>query len=407
MAGLAFLLLNSEFHRRAFANMRYIRFLKPPRVERNTLKTLITITSDLGETFLPDDVTLAATLRSDDPEGDIYLRKTLKWRGGMRSLPIVFDLAFADLDWPVRVHVGTKGSPNSDHFEKHYNAEPPSIISAWSGLVDVLKGMNEAEKKVERRFTPLSNRTLSIWEETGESIARHLWYSLSASRRLKTQTEFDIRDAGMALSAFLDRMVALQAESLPLLEEVLSSATYKRLKVLELGSGCGIVGIGLAQTVPDCEVILTDLPEAEELAMKNINGMNAAISSDVLFNTLDWENPLPLPIRDRLFDLILVADCTYNPDSSPALVRTLAALVKRSSKAIVVVAMKVRHSSEAVFFDLMSESGFIIGSRTVLQIPGDDETTHEKIDVYVFHDKARSQIIQMRPDAPGPPAISS
>src|ERR1700734_3176668 len=164
----------------------------------------------------------------------------------------------------------------------------------------------------------------------------------------------------MALSAFLDRMVALQAEGLPLLEEVLSSATYKRLKVLELGSGCGIVGIGLAQTVPDCEVILTDLPEAEELAMKNINGMNAAISSDVSFNTLDWENPLPLSIRDRLFDLILVADCTYNPDSSPALVSTLAVLVKRSSKAIVVVAMKVRHSSEAVFFDLMSESGFII-----------------------------------------------
>ena len=181
MAGLALLLLNSEFHRRAFANMRYIRFLKPPRVERNTLKTLITITSDLGETFLPDDVTLAATLRSDDPEGDIYLRKTLKWRGGMRSLPIVFDLAFADLDWPVRVHVGTKGSPNSDHFEKHHNAEPPSIISAWSGLIDVPKGINEAEKKVERRFTPLSNRTLSIWEETGESIACHLWYSSSAS----------------------------------------------------------------------------------------------------------------------------------------------------------------------------------------------------------------------------------
>ena len=183
VVGLALLLLNFEccLPSPRAANMRYIRFLKPPRVERNTLKTLITITSDLGETFLPDDVTLAATLRSDDPDGDIYLRKTLKWTGGMRSFPIVFDLAFTDLDWPIRVHVGTKGSPNSDHFEKHHNAEPPSIISAWSGLIDVPKGINEAEKKVERRFTPLSNRTLSIWEETGESIACHLWYSSSAS----------------------------------------------------------------------------------------------------------------------------------------------------------------------------------------------------------------------------------
>ncbi|OCL06255.1 S-adenosyl-L-methionine-dependent methyltransferase [Glonium stellatum] len=367
--------------------MRYIRFLKPPRVEKNTLKTLITITSDLGETFLPDDVFLAATLHSDDPEGDIYLRKILKWTGGMRSLPIVFDLAFTDLDWPIRVHVGIKGSPNSDHFEKHHNAELPSIISAWSALVDVRKGMNEAEKRVERRFTLLSNRTLSIWEETGESIARHLW------------------DAGMALSAFLDRMVVLQVGGPPLLEEILSSATYKRLKVLELGSGCGIVGIGLAQTIPDCEVVLTDLPEAEEIAMKNINGMNAAMSSDISFHTLDWDDPLPRLIKDRLFDIILVADCTYNPDSSPALVRTLAALVKWSSKAIVVVAMKVRHSSEAVFFDLMSESGFIIRSRTILPIPGDEKTAHEKIDVYVFCDKNRSQIINMSLDAHGPPAI--
>lgn len=157
--------------------MRYIRFLKPPRIVDQTCTFLVTITSDLGEDFLPDDVILAATLRSNDPSGDIYLRRTLKWTSGMRTLSGSFDLAHSDVEYPARVHVGVRSSPTSDHFEKHHDdTDPPSIISAWSAIIDPNNGITEAEKKVERRFMPLSNRTICIWEETGESIARHLWY---------------------------------------------------------------------------------------------------------------------------------------------------------------------------------------------------------------------------------------
>jgi hypothetical protein len=155
--------------------MRYIRFLKPPRLQGNALAALITITSDLGDSFLPDDIILAAALCAEDYAGDIFVRKTLNWKGGMRSLSVSFDISQIDLEWPIRLHVGVKGSPKTDLFDKYHNAEPPSIISAWSGLLDPPRGLLNAEKNVERRFTPLSNRTLSIWEETGDSIARHLW----------------------------------------------------------------------------------------------------------------------------------------------------------------------------------------------------------------------------------------
>ncbi|KAF2084226.1 S-adenosyl-L-methionine-dependent methyltransferase [Saccharata proteae CBS 121410] len=353
--------------------MHYIRFLKVPRTDSKTINALITITSDLGDDLLAEDVALAATLRADDFAGDIYLRKSLNWEAGMRALPVTFDISNCDLDWPIRLQIAPKSSPHSDLFERHQNqGDLPPVISVWSAALNLPAGITQAEKKVERRFTPLSNRTLSIWEETGESIARHIW------------------DAGIGLAAFLDRTVANQLDSIPLLDHTLLSATYKKLNVLELGSGCGIVGISLAQSVPDCDVTLTDLPEAQEIAEKNIESMNPAMASRVQFEPLDWAKPLPPSIRHRIFDMIIVSDCTYNADSSPALVQTMKALVERSPKAIVVVAMKVRHSSERVFFDLMSDAGFLTGITTWQELPYDAHSVGaRKIDIYIFHSKKR------------------
>lgn len=160
--------------------MRYLRFLKTPKLQDDSIKTTITVTSDLGETFLNEEVELAATVRSADPFGNIYLRKTLRWKPGLRALSVSFTIADNDIKWPCRVHVAQKNSPDSDHFEKHYDAsELPAIISAWSDILDPTKGITTAPRTVERRFKPLSNRILSMWEETGESIARHLWLVLT------------------------------------------------------------------------------------------------------------------------------------------------------------------------------------------------------------------------------------
>ncbi|KAF2142229.1 uncharacterized protein K452DRAFT_326694 [Aplosporella prunicola CBS 121167] len=370
--------------------MRYVRFLKVPKTDGKTLNALITITSDLGEDFLAENVTLAATIRSADDHGDIYLRKRLEWTAGMRSLPVSFDLRHCDLDWPIRVQVGARGTAQTDLFGEHEDDHVPSLISAWSASLDVPRGIKEAEKKVERRFTPLSRRTLSIWEETGESIARHVW------------------DAGVGLAAFFDKTIALQYDIMPLLDTTLSSATYKKLNVIELGAGCGIVGISLAQLIPDCRVTLTDLPEAQEIAERNIKGMNPAMSSQVKFEPLDWEEELPENIAQRPYDLIIVSDCTYNPDSSPALVKTLHALTKRCPKAIVVLAMKVRHSSEAVFFDLLQQADIMTAASTWMAIPTDpgDYESAKKIDIYIFHSKARPKSAETPSMIPDPSIVA-
>jgi predicted nicotinamide N-methyase len=183
-------------------------------------------------------------------------------------------------------------------------------------------------------------------------------------------------------------MVALQAEGIPLVERVIASATYRKLQAIELGSGCGIVGISLAQSIPDCEVTLTDLPEAQEIAQRNLDNMNAAISSTAGFQPLNWEEPLPPGIEDKYFDLILVADCTYNADSSPALVDTFSKLIKRSPKAVILLSMKVRHPDELVFFDYMEKADLVEASRISLPLPGKPEEI-EHVNIHVFHHKDR------------------
>ncbi|KAK5000941.1 hypothetical protein LTR66_000287 [Elasticomyces elasticus] len=382
--------------------MHYIRFLKTPKIHvddnSTILKAVVTITTDLGETFYPHEVLLAATLRSLDHDGDVYMRKTVTWTAGLRSLPITFDLSHTDVDWPARLHVGVRDGLRADHLENHYTpGNLPALISVWSDALDPTKGVYESQRKVERRFTPFGERPLTIGEDTGESIARHLWcvcsrHLFADARAPNADANTPLRDGSLALTAHIDHLVALQGpDSIPLLEHVLASAAYRKLNVLELGCGCGVVGISLAQIIPDCNVVLTDLPEVTEIVQRNIACMKPALSSEVSFMPLDWDAPLPSAVSGRIFNLIVVAECIYNTDSIPPLVRTIAALLAKSPRAVVVVATKVRHSSEAMFYDLMAKHGIVEDGRMALPLPGEPGCGYadsaEHVDLYCFRDK--------------------
>jgi len=329
--------------------MHYIRFLKTPKVQvdRGTvlLKSVLTVTTDLGETFYPSELELIVTLRDSEQDGEIYLRKRISWQAGGRSINVTFDLSRQDIDWPACIHVSVR---NSDH-----NGFLPAIADIWSGTLNPTKGQFESGSRVERRFTSLAERTISFLEDAGDSIARHLW------------------DGSQALAQHIDQTISLQnPTTLPLLEYVLISATYRRLHVLELGAGCGTVGISIGQSIPDCDVLLTDLPEVTELIEANIARMRPAMSSRVRFQPLDWLQPLPLPLQDRKNDLIVVSECTYNVDTLEPLVGMLLTLLVRSPKAVIVVCTKTRHSSEAAFFGLMKNAGLIEEGSMRLPLPG-------------------------------------
>lgn len=77
------------------------------------------------------------------------------------------------------------------------------------------------------------------------------------------------------------------------------------------------------------------------------------------------------------FELLLTKD-------SPALVNTIREVARLSPEVTVAIAMKKRHSSEDVFFDLMSEAKFRTVSETNFPLPGDEEAGEEAVILYTY-----------------------
>lgn len=196
------------------------------------------------------------------------------------------------------------------------------------------------------------------------------------------------RDAGLVLSSYIASLPLPIDSTLPRLPILETTLSQPNLNILELGAGCGIVGITLLHTLPTpSQILLTDLPEATEILTHNLTpsilGPLPSNLSKISHQVLDWSSPLPPNVAATSWDMVVVADCTYNPDVVPDLVMTLGRVAEGSGGVRIVVAMKVRHESEMVFFDLMKERGFVVKEKAALALPvlGGEE---EEIEAFVF-----------------------
>ena len=135
-------------------------------------------------------------------------------------------------------------------------------------------------------------------------------------------------------------------------------------------------------------VTLTDLPEAMDILALNTAAARVADGSHVEYLPLDWDAELPASVAQTRFELVLVSDCTYNADSLPALVRTLGAVASRGKEVLVLVAMKVRHESEGVFFGLMASAGFVQAEHWSVGLPDGARAAQgrgeEVVEIYAF-----------------------
>ncbi|ELR02923.1 hypothetical protein VC83_02684 [Pseudogymnoascus destructans] len=368
--------------------MHYIRFLKPPQITRDAkvpdhhiLYAKITVVNDLGESFLWCDIPIEATIR--DSNGVTVATQSLVWKCEKRQLEV--RLAMSEkkarkekYQPPYQLSVW----PSTGDFTPYNLAEVLSINRGQTnrpadgavlrGLSAIFKATAESIRPVIYRHFKLNGGvTMSIDEDTGESIARHIW------------------DAGVILSALLEELS--QASNSPpaglrLLGDLIK--TVPSPSVLELGTGCGIVAITFALSVPASRVIATDLEEAAEVASDNLEQ-----ATNASYLNLDWSEPLPLRVAHENFDLILVADCTYNPDVVPYLVLTIAKLIEKSPSVLICLAMKVRHASEAVFFDLMKEHRIVqVGkhSERVGNLGDEDES----VDIYLFKGAEAAKVLE-------------
>jgi predicted nicotinamide N-methyase len=179
------------------------------------------------------------------------------------------------------------------------------------------------------------------------------------------------RDGGIGFASYIAREM-----------NTILPSEKRNPSVLELGCGTGIVGLTLARLRPECNVVLTDMAEARDLASRNV--LLSPGASSTKFEALNWESTVPESIAARKFDLIIAVDCIYNPDTHAALVSTLTALTKTSPKCSIMIASKKRHDAEVNFFNLMAEAGFVHKGVARLQLPGEATLEIEHVRVYSF-----------------------
>lgn len=421
--------------------MHYIRLLRPPSLDqKENLKLILTITTDLGDSFLCPEQPLPISIyalhsRQEVPQQAGNTVKlddgSVKWCSGSRVLKLDLHLP-AKILRALRSANDDHGSPRISIVSFRTGSEPPNIAEVPFDIEGRILGLSvplprpgkETCFTATRDFlTSVGGATgiLSIDEEIGESIDRHVW------------------DAGVVTTGLIFDMCKttddLKWTKTPMLRKILGSAISDRpLNVIELGCGVGILGIGLATALSarsqlrqvqksevdsspftsgtnledavDCiietpglgSILLTDLPDAGEMTEGNVLHYNAnqdahgSGSVSVQFESLDWEDGkngvLGPKAKAKGWDLIIISDCTYNVDMLSALVDTLSALHNSAvglakSGPKVMLATKPRHSSERALFDLMEASGWKIleSARQPLPTVGLDD---EVVEIYLF-----------------------
>jgi hypothetical protein len=153
----------------------YIRFLKTPRFQQQkksvVISALICITTDLGDDFLAEDVDLTASW-IQYPSHKIRNQTALQWQAGSRQIPILLGpFSPNDVAGQTAVLKIQLADVEKDVLGKH---STPLVISGCSAPFG--PQWEPAEQLIRRDLNIADNvRPLRIWEETGNSIARHIW----------------------------------------------------------------------------------------------------------------------------------------------------------------------------------------------------------------------------------------
>jgi predicted nicotinamide N-methyase len=145
-----------------------------------------------------------------------------------------------------------------------------------------------------------------------------------------------------------------------------SSGSNERLRVLELGSGTGLVGIAAA-AVLGANVHLTDLPEIVPNLSRNVQDNEALIAEKggiASTGALDWSVQYDDPLSEyEKYPLILATDPLYSPEHPKFLAQTVGSRLQKTAKARFVVELPLREEytkERTDFAHRMEETGLVV-----------------------------------------------
>ena len=136
-------------------------------------------------------------------------------------------------------------------------------------------------------------------------------------------------------------------------------------RVLELGAGCGLVGIAISRAVPSAQVVITDraghvLDNLEHNVALNCGNRGAGQPTNATVRALEWgrsgRGEVEVEgddsnVADGQFDVIVAADVLYDPTYTAGLLQLLVPLLKHDGSFLCVSPESrsaVRHFAYAV-----------------------------------------------------------
>ncbi|KAL6224640.1 hypothetical protein ACLB2K_003495 [Fragaria x ananassa] len=166
----------------------------------------------------------------------------------------------------------------------------------------------------------------------------------------------------------------------------------RRLKILELGSGTGLVGIAAAATLGAC-VTVTDLPHVTDNLRYNVE-LNAAVlggsGGSVSVAALRWGEAEDAEAIGREFDLVLASDVVYHDHLYEPLLKTLSFLLLGEGGVVFVMAHLRRWKKDSAFFKRARK----VFEVEVLHVDRPCEGTRTGVTVYRFTGKPSKKVLK-------------
>ncbi|XP_058076831.1 uncharacterized protein LOC131225327 isoform X2 [Magnolia sinica] len=204
-------------------------------------------------------------------------------------------------------------------------------------------------------------------------------------RQLPSQgLSFQLWPAASTLMSFLDQSSSSSSNS-----PFLSSISQRPIRILELGSGTGLVGIAAA-AILGAHVTITDLPHVLPNLQFNANTNATAVASNsgvVDVRCLRWGEPEDMASIGHQFHLLLASDVVYHDHLFHPLLQTLSFFLQGDVG--LVMAHLRRWKKDSAFFKKAKKLF------DVTMIHRDDPLPGSRTGVVVYHfaEKGRNKTI--------------
>ncbi|CAK7339567.1 unnamed protein product [Dovyalis caffra] len=223
-----------------------------------------------------------------------------------------------------------------------------------------------------------------------QQVQQHYIRSINSTvviRQLPSQgLSFQLWPAATTLVTLLDNHSTSPLS--PILDAISNGPTLGSLRILELGSGTGIVGIAAAVTL-GAKVMVTDLPHVIPNLQFNVDANVDVLASrggTVSVAALRWGEDADVEAVGREFDLVLASDVVYYDHLYDPLLKTLRLLMLGEGKKMVfVMAHLKRWKKDSAFFKRAKK----VFNVEVVYVDRPSEGSRVGVVVYRFASKAQ------------------